>query len=115
MTGILATFVEYVIGALNNINSTIDRSIELSTQRENRIMAAIDDLKTSVSDLGTSISSELTAIADALKAIPPTGTSDADIEAVVASVQALKTKVDAETAALAPPPPPPPADPTPTA
>lgn len=26
VTGILATFVEYVIGALNNINSTIDRS-----------------------------------------------------------------------------------------
>ncbi len=65
-------------------------------------MAAIDDLKGSIADLKTSISTELAAISAKLGAIPvPNGTSDADIQAVISQVNALKATVDAETASLA--------------
>jgi predicted nucleic acid-binding Zn-ribbon protein len=67
-------------------------------KEQKRIMAAIDDLKNSVAALGTSISSELAAISAKLS---NPETSDADIEAVVSQIDALKTQVDTETATLA--------------
>ena len=75
-------------------------------------MAAIDDLKSAVADLGTSISNELAAISAKLS--NPTGASDADVEAVVAQINTLKSQVDAETATLTGPAPAPAPAPAPS-
>jgi predicted nucleic acid-binding Zn-ribbon protein len=74
-----------------------DHKLDLILKEQQKIMAAIDDLKKSVADLNTSFSNELDAISTKLSS---GGTSDADVEAVVAQIDALKEKVDAETTAL---------------
>jgi hypothetical protein len=68
------------------------------------IMAAIDDLKASVNRLNSSTSAELKAIADKLANLG-SGATDAEIEGVVAQINATADQLDAETAALAPPAP----------
>lgn len=65
---------------------------------ERRIMAALNDLQAAVLGLGTDLDSELAAIEAKLSI--PGGTSDADIEAVVASIGSLRLKVQAETSKL---------------
>jgi hypothetical protein len=73
-------------------------------------MSALTDLQDAVGALTSSISAEIADVTTALARIPTGGgTADADIEAVVAKLQALKAQVDAESAVLVPPPPPPPA------
>lgn len=69
----MKTFVEYVIGALKDIQSSIDRSNELFEKRENRIMAAIDDLTAQVNRAIANgaraiaaVSAELAAVKQAL-------------------------------------------------
>lgn len=71
-------------------------------------MSALTDLQGAVSALGTSISGEISAATAAIQASQSANNgavAASDAEAVVASLTALKTTVDQETAALAPPAP----------
>lgn len=83
-------------------------------RKEDKILAALEDLQTAVTRLNSSVSAELKAIADKLA-----GTGDsvsaADVESAVAGINAVAGKLDAETAALAPPAPTPAPAPNPPA
>lgn len=96
----LTSFLRALIHA--EIAESTDQILSEIRKERLKIMAAIDDLKTSVANLGTSISEELDAISTKLSSIPTggPGTSDDEIEAVVAQIDSLKTKVDQETATL---------------
>ena len=88
---------------------TNDRKLR---RMENRILAAIDDLKAAVAGLGTSISAEITAATAAITAAQTANAGAvpaADAEAIVTQLNTLKATVDAETAALTAPAPEPPA------
>jgi predicted nucleic acid-binding Zn-ribbon protein len=80
--------------------SGIERILNQILKEQYKIMAAIDDLKTAVANLGNSITNELEAISNRLSSLQPTGASDAEVEAVVQQLDALRDKVDAETATL---------------
>jgi hypothetical protein len=83
------------------IAGEVKAKLTLIHKEQQRIMAAIDDLRNKVAELGTSVSNELAAISAKLST--PGGTSDEDIEAVVAQLDTLKGQIDAETAALTAP------------
>lgn len=86
-------FLQEILGKLGKLDQIL--------KEQQKIVAALDDLKGAVADLGTSISNELAAVTAKLS--NPSGTSDADIQAVVGQLKNLKVQVDAETATLTAP------------
>lgn len=76
-----------------------------------RIMSAIDDLRTAVTELNTSVSNEIAAIAAAIKAASSGSTdgsvSASDVESFVIQINTAKATLDAETAVLTATPVPP--------
>lgn len=126
MKGPIALFVEYVIGALKDIQSSIDRSNELFEKRENRIMAAIEDLTAQVNraiangaraidDVSAELAAVKQALIDAAAGSPSQSALLEDLATRLgASADTLGTTADtleAFTASLTPPPPPPPPPP----
>ncbi len=73
-------------------------------------MPALDDLKSAITDLATQLAANNAEIETLLTKITATGTSDADVEAAVASIRDLitsnKAEVDKATAATTTPAPP---------
>lgn len=68
-------------------------------------MSAQDDLNAALARLAASTSAELKAISDKLSSLGDSVTA-ADVEAAVASINAVSDSLDKEAADLAPPPPP---------
>lgn len=128
MKGPIALFVEYVIGALKDIQTSIDRSNELFEKRENRIMAAIDDLTAQVNraiangaraiaDVSAELAAVKQALIDAAAGSPSQSALLEDLATRLgASADTLGNTADtleAFTASLTPTPPPPPPPPPP--
>jgi len=67
-------------------------------QMENKIVAAIDDLKAAIADLSTALTDNNAEIETLLTKITATGTSDADVAAAVQSIRGLITTNTAEVA-----------------
>ena len=92
-------------------NSTREKLNRIIANHE-IIMSALDDLKSALADLSTQLAANNAEIDLLLTKITATGTSDADVEAAVASIRDLTAANKAETdklAALNSPTPPAPA------
>lgn len=99
-----------ILRVLKNIHQDF---VKINTG-ENKIMAALEDLKASVARLAASTSAELKAIADKLAGFGDAVTA-ADVEATVADINKVSDSLDAEVAALNPPVVVPPVEPPPAA
>lgn len=77
----------------------------LIEQLEEKIMAALDDLKAAIADLATELADNNAEIEVLLGKITAPGTSDADVAAAVAQIRSLisdnKAEVDKAKAATA--------------
>lgn len=69
---------------------------------QEKIMAALDDLKSAIADLKTQLDTNNADIEALLAKIVAPGTSDADVEQAVADIRALIASNKAETDKLAP-------------
>ena len=89
-------------------NSTREKLYRILANQE-IIMSALDDLKSALADLSTQLAANNAEIDTLLTKIAATGTSDADVEAAVASIRDLtaanKAEVDKAVAATTPAPP----------
>ena len=77
--------------------SVADLMQRLIDQRT-KIMSALTDLQSAIADLSTALTANNAEIDTLLTKIVATGTSDADVEAAVASIRALITSNAAEVA-----------------
>ena len=89
-------------------NSTREKLNRILANQE-IIMSALDDLKSALADLSTQLAANNADIETLLTKIVAPGTSDADVEAAVASIRDLtaanKAEVDKAVAATTPAPP----------
>ncbi len=74
------------------------RKLDTVLTREGILMAASDDLKAAVADLATELNQNNLEIEALLTKITAPGTSDADVEAAVATIRQLITDNAAEVA-----------------
>jgi chromosome segregation ATPase len=72
------------------------RKLDTVLTREEKIMAAGDDLKAAVADLATELNTNNLEIEALLTKITAPGTSDADVEAAVATIRQLISDNSAE-------------------
>ena len=88
---------------LDALKRHFDATPEWALKMENRIMAAVDDLKAAIADLATELASNNAEIETLLTKITAPGTSDADVAAAVAQIRGLisdnKAEVDKAKAA----------------
>lgn len=67
-------------------------------ETQEKLMAAVDDLKLAIADLTTQLNTNNAAIEVLLTKIVATGTSDADVEAAVSQIRDLIASNTAEVA-----------------
>lgn len=77
---------------------SVEHTLDLILINQEKIMSALDDLKSAIADLTTALTTNNTEIETLLTKITTPGTSDADVEAAVASIRDLITANAAEVA-----------------
>jgi len=90
----------FIITELKRVLDALHELKHEEKEGRRHIMAAFDDLKTKIADVQTSVSAEIQAVSDKLSSLPTGGTSDAQIAEAIASLDSVKSTLDAETAAL---------------
>ena len=78
------------------IKRQYDQQPPWAKQMETKIMTALTDLQSAIADLSTALTANNAEIDALLTKITATGTSDADVEAAVASIRPLIASNTAE-------------------